>query len=394
MTTFLFFSLLLFSSVFIPKLAAATVRNNNNGNNENVKRFRSLEESQQFLSNLIKLDKKGTDFAGHPQVKVPYPPLELNLPLFQSSFLGQDKKWNYVMIGNAPYTGNPVSIPTVIVPLRASFKGFQGKSNSVVFNPTDAVNNVLNSPIFQKATFPNQEGQYLDSLQRCAFWNIMDNHHEWHVYLKQPKVLPTLDLTFTLENGTLYQLPSGSFIGQFNDDVFFSALQRYLYNTDILAGTLIIFISYDVFGEGFAGFNDFYVNRQKMYNYVAGTWADPTIFLNHQGSDISILAHTLAEWTNNPLGNNIVPAWRNPPTDNDAICSQSSSLAVGDPILHHGFPHDITPYYSMNFNNFDYTLQNVVHWEWFTGRSQSSACNGWFVFPNGNSYQQTGQFCD
>jgi hypothetical protein len=128
-----------------------------------------------------------------------------SLPHFSSSFTVGGVTYPYTMVGRPPQSGIPSNIKTVIVPLRMRFAFFGPNQDvSVDFDPRFAVKNVLNSPIYQDASFPNGVGQFNDQMQRATFWNKMDPQRQWHVRLAPPKVLHTVDIEVTPETGQLF----------------------------------------------------------------------------------------------------------------------------------------------------------------------------------------------
>jgi hypothetical protein len=377
---------------------------------QSIHKIESDEEFMTFLESQFQNQNMGIDLNSD----VTIPKENLRFPAFSGSFHTEGQKWPYIMVGESPRTGGVSNIPVAIVPVRTIIQGStapatSSSSSSVVFNPYYAVENIIQSPIFQSAPFPNQNGQFIDSMQRCAFWNSMDNHHNWHIYLNQPTVLPVWDLTFTSENASLIQAPNGVFIGVLNDSAVSQALQGFLAQnmmnkqTKIAAGTLVIFVTYNVIGTNFLGFRDVYQLplAPQAYNYLFSPWLEPSLFstANHEpvGSDIAILTQQLAEWANNPLGTNMIPQW-NYELSND-ICRNADAdnekrfLEVADPLAENDALNGFMKYYKMNFNGFSYTFHNVVMWEWFTGRRSPSACNGWFSFPNGQVMTEPAQFC-
>ena len=88
-----------------------------------------------------------------------------SLPHFSSSFKVGGVTYPYTMVGRPPQSGIPSNIKTVVVPLRMRFAFFGPNQDvSVDFDPTFAVKNVINSPIYQDASFPNGSG---NSTTRC-----------------------------------------------------------------------------------------------------------------------------------------------------------------------------------------------------------------------------------
>src|SRR5262249_22075336 len=109
-----------------------------------------------------------------------------SLPTFNSSFTVNGMTFPYTQVGHRPESGRPTHIPTIIVPLRMHFVGFGPNQDvNVDFDPTPAVVNIVNSPIFQDASFPNGFGQFNDMMQRATFFHRLDPQKNWHVRWSQ-----------------------------------------------------------------------------------------------------------------------------------------------------------------------------------------------------------------
>jgi hypothetical protein len=318
---------------------------------------------------------------------------DFHLPLFPTHLNANGQRYPLTMVGGPPAKGKTASVPVVIVPVRVTFNDFPGMPRSVVLDPTKAVANTIKSPFFSDAQFPNQKGQYIDSLQRCAFWNYMDEKHNWHVKLAKPTVKPMIDWTVTpaKRNSTLTKTQSGLYLGEINDWFVYNHLQEYMKTSDIPAGSLIIFLTNNAMGASFGGFHDIFVNEERnSYTYTISAWLDPLLFQGRPGpTDTFILSHELAEWANDPLTTNYVPTWKFPGED----CSQNNLLEVADPMSNGPTADQLDLYYQVRLNNFNYTIQNAMVWEWFTGKPTSAACNGWFTFPRGTAYTRKAEFC-
>src|ERR1700693_6015246 len=117
-------------------------------------------------------------------------------PTFSSSFTVGGVTYPFTLIGHRPDSGQRAFIKSVIIPLRMNFVGFgpnQDQGHS--FAPGPAVHNIVNSPLYMPTSWPGGFfGQFVDSMQRAAFWNLMDRDHEWHVQMDRPRVLAPIDI--------------------------------------------------------------------------------------------------------------------------------------------------------------------------------------------------------
>jgi len=126
-------------------------------------------------------------------------------PTFSSSFSVGGVTYPFTMIGYPPRSGRSASIRTVIIPLRMNFVFFGDNFDvSHSFDPAPAVANITGSPLYRSARFANGTGQFVDQMQRAAFWNQMDPNHNWHVRMDEPEVTRTIDIEVTPETGALF----------------------------------------------------------------------------------------------------------------------------------------------------------------------------------------------
>jgi hypothetical protein len=73
-----------------------------------------------------------------------------SLQHFSSSFRVDGVTYPYTMLGYPPPSGRQAVFRSVIVPLRMNFVGFgPNQDMSVTFDPSVAVTNIVNSPIYQ-----------------------------------------------------------------------------------------------------------------------------------------------------------------------------------------------------------------------------------------------------
>jgi hypothetical protein len=301
-------------------------------------------------------------------------------PHFTSSFTYQGVIYPFTMVGHPPTSGQTTHVRTVIVPLRLTFTGF---GPDVVFDPDPAVDNIVRSPMFQDAVFPNGIGQFGDQMQRAAFWNKMDSQHRWHVLLDQPRVLPTLDVQITPDVGQLSTAPDGTPLGFVADGALDPVIQTILELMKPDPDEVPIFVTYNT-SEDFAlgyhsanavGMED---GTTVLQSFIYTSWFDLSA-VGPELSDVSTINHEIAEFLNDPYINNAVPPWNFP---NINLCG-GSNLEVGDP-QGNGPNFASFPTVAIPLKGFVYHLQDLVLFEWFTGEKPSSALNGWYDFPATN----------
>jgi hypothetical protein len=320
-----------------------------------------------------------------------------SLPHFSSSFTVGGVTFPFTMVGHQPSSGQPTSIPNIIVPLRMHFVGFGPNGDvNVDFDPTPAVVNIAESPIFQDASFANGVGQFNDMMQRATFFKQLDRQRQWHVLWSQPKIFPTVDIEVTPETGTLSQVDATHFFGDVLFDFMDAEIRTIIELTGMDPTEVPIFVTDGVTNEALGYHSAFTVasqgNKEAFQTFIFTSWLDPAL-VDPIIADISTLNHESAELINDPFINNIVPDWRYPPeSDPRAVCSGNPFLEVGDP-EGNGPTFDDFPTVVVPLNGFNYHLQDLVLLQWFADEVPSSAQNGWYDFPATTDITATAVYC-
>jgi hypothetical protein len=306
-------------------------------------------------------------------------------PTFSSSFTVGGVTYPFTMIGHPPASGRSASIKSVIIPLRMNFVGF-GPGLDHTFDPRPAVTNIVNSPLYVPTSWPGGFfGQFVDSMQRAAFWNLMDRDHDWHVQMDRPHVLATIDIEVTPETGQLQLDGNGNVIfGNVFFDFMDAEIQTILQLLEVSDDTVPIFVTDGVTNEALGYHNAALITddggTEHLQTYIFTSWLDPAL-VPPIFADVSTFNHELAEWTNDPFVNNVVPTWvYPPPSDPAAVCSGNNLLEVGDP-EGNGPTFTDFPQANVPIAGVTYHLQQLVLWQWFTDQVPSSAFGGWFTFP-------------
>jgi hypothetical protein len=321
-----------------------------------------------------------------------------SFPHFSSSFSVGGVTYPYTMVGHRPQSGRSASLKSVIIPLRMNFVGFGPNFDiNKTFEPAPAVKNMIHSSLYVPAKFPNGVGQFVDQMQRAAFWNQMDEGHQWHVMMDEPRVLEPIDIEVTPETGTLQTDASGNPIfGDVFIDFMDSQARTILQLLQVDADTLPIFVTDNVTAEAL-GYHTAYPiqddeNATKLQTFIYTSWLDPAL-VPPIFADVSTFNHELAEWMNDPFTNNATPDWvYPPPTDPAAVCSQNPLLEVGDP-QGNGPTFTDFPAFESKIDGVTYHLQQLVLWQWFTDEVPSSAFGGWYTFPIPSSLRVPAVYC-
>jgi hypothetical protein len=322
-----------------------------------------------------------------------------SFPHFSSSFSVGGVTYPYTMVGHRPQSGRSASLKSVIIPLRMNFVGF-GPNFDInrTFEPAPAVKNMIHSSLYVPAKFPNGVGQFVDQMQRAAFWNQMDEGHRWHVVMDEPRVLEPIDIEVTPATGGLQTDTSGNPIfGDVLIDFMDSQARTILQLLHLDADILPIFVTDNVTADVALGYHTAYPiqddeNETKLQTFIYTSWLDPAL-VPPIFADVSTFNHELAEWMNDPFTNNATPDWvYPPPTDPAAVCSQNPLLEVGDP-QGNGPTYTDFPAFESKIDGVTYHLQQLVLWQWFTDEVPSSAFGGWYTFPIPSSLRVPAVYC-
>jgi len=308
------------------------------------------------------------------------------------------------MVGNRPENSATTTINAPIVPVIVDLRNVDGtprfvNGHPLVYDPTQFVQLVLDSPVFQNASFDSSPvpTQITDAVMRAEFYHQAKS--DWHTLLA-PVVKQTQRMV--LNRGT-YQFalnPDGTccryilvdanafvaalfpaFLGdtttvigrsQANGDITTKDLSTFLFPNTFLfdsGGCCILgFHSFD-FEPGNGG-----PDLAFVMNY--SSWISPGIFAPGTFQDITAVSHEIAETFNDPLVsadgvNNITPWWLAP----NGLCQ--NNLETGDVI--EGLANMSFP---MTMNGFTYHPQNEALLSYFAFEIPSSAIHGAYSYPN------------
>jgi len=300
------------------------------------------------------------------------------LPTFSSSYTVGGVTYPYTMLGAAPKSGRTVALKTVVVPLRMVFKGF---GPDVVFEPTFAVNNMLQSPMFKDASYLNGRGQFADQMQRATFWNQMDAKRQWHTLMADPDRSRTFTITVTPATGSL-DTSTVPPIGNMNIDLFDAQLHAILPQLHLDADQTPLFVTQSVTADAL-GYHDAFLvpdghGGQRVQTLMWSSWLD-IAQVGPLLADVSTLNHEVAEWVNDPYINNFAPLWAFPPFNLE--CGANPYVEVGDP-QGNGPDYALFPTVPIRIGGYTFHLQDLALLQWFTRETPSSAYKGWYAFPD------------
>ncbi|HVH71455.1 MAG TPA: hypothetical protein VNB49_10140 [Candidatus Dormibacteraeota bacterium] len=314
------------------------------------------------------------------------------------------------IVGACPDTGMSTTVPAVVVPvilnITQSGMGFS-------FDPTSgdddcigpgntALGLTMNSPLFSAAPFVingEDEGttQYTDAFTNAQFSAIKLPGYQ--VLLSGTQSAP---LTIPVDAGpagnsdaTVYRLggtqcgtnPDGTnapaLIGVINVDTIDPLLQNYIAANGLNDTQFPYFVLYNaVMSVGPAnnlnnccvlGYHNALGAPGQTYGIAEFEGRNQTVFLGV--SDTAAGSHEIAEWLDDPGGNNPVVPWGN--IGQTSGCQ--GNLEVGDPLTGTLMPPVTMP------NGFTYNLQELAFFSWFTRDFPSLGSGG--VYSSNGTFQ-------
>jgi hypothetical protein len=308
-----------------------------------------------------------------------------------------------VMIGRSPFAhgARTTNITTVLIPVIFKLKDAANNSVTDTFDPTatDATCSphgkpltlVQNSPVLQPVDFtmPGSggihvgTGQYIDEFQRASFWsNVMVTGDRFHNVLSPVSVAPTQTVTPpSSSNGLGYQKnqfagsPCGPLgvvdvgfwdpsLGNVNSPGEAQTIIANLTTAGTIGPTTLpIFVFYNVvlasgnspFVQGACCILGYHSSQgSPVQTFSVSDYETTKLFA--PGEDISAMSHEIGEWMDDPLGNNLVPAWGH--IGQQPNCQ--NNLEVGDPLSDTQFP-------SISLGGMTYHPQELAMFSWFMG---------------------------
>jgi len=320
--------------------------------------------------------------------------------------------WPYTMVGRPPFgataSEHTTSINAPIVPVIIDLRNFDGSPRyftradgtqvRMILDPTQYLTPVLNSPLFQSASYGSSQRptQFNDAVHRAQFFNASDS--DWHTLLR-PVVKTTRTMVLIRGTYTFSINPTTGVLRYVlvNDAAFASALfpptpddtatvmgaaenagdvtprdistflfaNTFLFSSADGSCCILGYHTYDVEpGDAANGW------REKHYVMNFSSWISPGLFAGGF-ADITALSHELAETFSDPFVANATPIWIAP----NGLCQ--NNLESGDVI--EGLPNAIYP---MKMNGFTYSPQNEALLQWFAGQAPSTAYKHAYSFPD------------
>jgi hypothetical protein len=295
----------------------------------------------------------------------------------------KDGSYSYQMVGTDPTSTNTTtSVPVPIVPVILTF------SDGTVFDPTIAgscaaqspANLLLGSPLFSNSQYTvggTNVGntQFGDFFQRANFWSSVKTNPAYHILLA-PTLQAPLKITVPAASGRTVAARCGR-LGEM-DINFIDGQISAAFNSlsaTLTPATFPLFLIYNVvmyqnrvtncciLGYHSAFNNPNYGNA--VQTYTIGEYDTSGDFGNT--TDSAVLTHEVAEWLDDPTGNNPTPAWGH----TGQVSSCQGNLEVGDPLSGTIIPVAMP-------NGTTYHVQELAFKSWFYRDTPGSGVNGWY----------------
>jgi hypothetical protein len=308
------------------------------------------------------------------------------VPNWSGSFVDNGITYFYSMLGTDPSKGSAsTTVNAILIPVKLTFyDGTVLDPTAPVFGQTrSSVQLFSESPLIKPVAFaPGGTNvgttQYIDAFQRANFWNFLSTTAAGYHVLFALKTLPVQTLKVPFYFGNTEPGP-GNRIGYVNNQWLDDQLAVLMYKLKINTNTIALFLVYDTFSTDtnftYSGYHSAWGSPPQVYAEFG--FYDQSLFPNT--GDIMTASHEMAELTDDPFINNIVPSWFNPENDE---CSDL--LEVGDPL--HGI--GIAP---ITVGGFIYHPQDLTFLPWFAQETPSTSVNGWYTF--GNFFQSASSTC-
>jgi hypothetical protein len=326
-----------------------------------------------------------------------------------------------VMVGTNPFNhgSGSTNVATQIVPIifKTHTLGTSVDGNGIIatapgnttFNPTlpdqaclgTRNNNPLRlfqqSPIFRSADF-NYGGtdvgrtQTTDAYQRANFWKVIDRE-DYHVRLGPITTFNPAASGLALATTSLgppafcapMAIVDANLVDLFINNNILPALAPHgvnhctfpiflLYNAVMSFGDPTNLANCCILGYHGTGNND----STQTYSPMD---FDSTGLFGVSGLDIATATHEVAEWMDDPFGNNPTPAWGH----TGQVPGCQGNLENGDPLSGTEAPRISMP------NGFTYHLQELAFFSWFYS-ARSIGVSGWFS-DNGTFLTNAGPPC-
>jgi hypothetical protein len=283
------------------------------------------------------------------------------IPFYKDSFKVGTKTYSYMSVGTDPKTSAATThVPVTFIPVRIN------EPDGGFNYPTGAIKKTTGSVLFtNSATTGNT--QYGAATLRSSFGKYVKAHgSKWHVLLNKPTTNPLRTLNVPSGQGVTASTGTGVVVTLVNDNWLANTLASI--SATVSAKSLVIFLTYDTVGCadvtnlntcGTGGFHADIARATGTHTFAWASWMLSSVF-GAAGADTAAMSHEVAEWLNDPFGNDIVPKWS---VKGEPQYGCSDFFEVGDPLVGHVFVIKGLHY------------QDEADFSWFARQKPSIAAN-------------------
>jgi hypothetical protein len=295
-------------------------------------------------------------------------------------------RYTYTMVGSNPALrrARNVVVPVAILPMRLEF------ADGTVLDPTQpdaclggrvplAV--TLQSPLFQDFDYGQGPRQFLEQIRRMEFWQLTGpgKLNPGYSVRLAPSVLPTQTLALSpasvtqqvacLATGgsqTMGHIEGDDF-NNFVQDQVVAQFPKWGVNASTFVLILIPFVDFTTDGvETGVSYHSILDTPQGVVTYAVAQLglAKPGNLVN-----IGPQSHELAEWLDDPYGENPTPPWGN---TGQVTSGCAPVLEVGDPLTGTFLKPILMP------NGLSYQPQETAFFSWFYDQVPSLGFDGWY----------------
>ena len=304
------------------------------------------------------------------------------------------KVYSGSMVGRSAFFNGArtTNVSTFIVPLIIKMP------DGGIFDPTVAdascspggtpLNLAVNSPLlvpidFHMGTVDVGTAQYVDAFQRANFWsNVSATRNRYHTVLSPVTTLGAVTVNVPSGDGATFS--TATFHGCNPIGVM-----TFSWFDSFVTGTLLPALAAQ--GVGPTNFPLFLMKDTVMSTGTTPTFPTNCCILGYHGAlgfptqtyspvdydttgiftgttNVSVTSHEIAEWMDDPLGNNPTPSWGHV----GQVSGCQSNLEDADPLSGTLFPAVVAP------NGKSYQMQELAFFSWFFRQSPSLGVNSWF----------------
>ena len=336
-----------------------------------------------------------------PEVALSQSSARTTVPLWSRQVSSGGTNYRYQMVGRNPFVAQAVQttdVNTVVIPIRMVFSSFSNATfdpnqKDRTCSPTGSASSLVGaSPLFNPVTgyvggTSIGVGEYVDLFQRANYFTLTNpgginpNYHVNLVYAH------AVEQTVTVSGGNVVSGTCGN-LGLLDYTTWNNYIQWVLFpalatqSPNLVPPTkFAVFLLYNVVLFDGTESNCCILGYHSAFNDPAyggafHTYASVEFDTNRSFtgvSDTSAMSHEIAEWMDDPSGNNPTPSWGNIGQVNGC----QANLEVGDPLS--GTLEQIY----MPANGYTYHVQDLAFTSWFYRQKASTGVNGWYsLFGN------------